>query len=254
VSFIHYIPLKQCIQIDIYKTNVFGQSKYIVKVAKFRPISSKKQGFDMQLIGYLDSPFVRRVAISMQFLGVEYVHRELSIFRDYDEFRQINPMVKVPTLVLDDGQVLGDSLLIIDYLETQVAHRNLMPMGKDQYLLALQYIGSALVAMEKVAQLVYETSQRPKNSQYEPWIIRLEQQLEGAAGLMESHVGTSANPEHAWLFGNDITQADISIAVAWRFMQHIERVSLDPQDYPALVAFSARAELLPEFIACPVSD
>ena len=63
----------------------------------------------LQLIGYMDSPFVRRVAITMQFLGIAYNHRELSIFRDYDEFRAINPMVKVPTLVLEDGQVLIDS-------------------------------------------------------------------------------------------------------------------------------------------------
>ncbi|MDX2417839.1 MAG: hypothetical protein QNK19_10305 [Xanthomonadales bacterium] len=51
-----------------------------------------------------------------------------------------------------------------------------------------------------------------------------------------------------------ITMQSFGIAVAWRFMQHIERVNLEPEDYPALVAFSARAELLPEFMACPVSD
>ena len=45
----------------------------------------------MQLIGYLDSPFVRRVAITMQFLGIDYTPRELSIFRDFDEFRLISP-------------------------------------------------------------------------------------------------------------------------------------------------------------------
>ena len=208
----------------------------------------------MQLIGYLDSPFVRRVAITMQFLGIEYTHRELSIFRNYDEFRTINPMVKVPTLVLDNGEVLTDSTLIIDYLESQLAGRSLMPADRDGYLLALQYIGWALVAMEKVAQLVYETSQRPDHLQHGPWIDRLEEQLEGAAGLMESHVATNSTPENTWLFGDVMTQADISIAVAWRFMQHIERVNLESEDYPALVAFSARAELLPEFMACPVSD
>ena len=63
----------------------------------------------MELIGYLDSPFVRRVAITMRFLGIEYSHRELSIFRDFDQFREINPTVKVPTLVLDNGQILIDS-------------------------------------------------------------------------------------------------------------------------------------------------
>ena len=204
----------------------------------------------MQLIGYLDSPFVRRVAITMQFLGIEYQHRELSIFRDFEEFRSINPMVKVPTLVLDNGQVLGDSTLIIDYLESQIAGRSLMPVNKDLYLTALQHIGAALVGMEKVAQLVYETTQRPEALQHGPWIQRLEEQLEGAVQLMES---ACANAGNGWLAGADISQADISVAIAWRFMMHIDRVNLEPQHYPALVALSARVEVLPEFLACPLS-
>ena len=51
-----------------------------------------------------------------------------------------------------------------------------------------------------------------------------------------------------------ITMQFLGIAVAWRFMQHIKRVNLEPEDYPALVTFSARAELLPEFMACQFSD
>ena len=181
----------------------------------------------MQLIGYLDSPFVRRVAVTMKILGIEYQHRELSIFRDFEAFRAINPMVKVPTLVLDDGQVLGDSTLIIDYLEKHVAGRSLMPSGKRDYVAALQFIGTAMVAMEKVAQLVYETSQRPEELQHDPWVTRLEQQLEGAAGLMESTVSARAGSTGQWLLGDDLTQADISIAVAWRFMMYTERVNLN---------------------------
>ena len=208
----------------------------------------------MQLIGYLDSPFVRRVAIAMQFLGIEYSHRALSIFRDYDEFRTINPMVKVPTLVLDDGRVLSDSTLIIDYLETQLAGRRLMPAGGDEYRAALQCTGAALVAMEKVAQLIYETSHHPAEMQYGPWIERIEQQLEGAAGLMDAAVLNGSGSAARWLFGNEPTHADIAVAVAWRFMQHIERVRLTADDFPRLAAFSARAEALPEFKACPLSD
>lgn len=207
----------------------------------------------MQLIGYMDSPFVRRVAVTMQFLGIEYQHRELSIFRDFEEFRTINPMVKVPTLVLDDGEVLGDSTLIIDYLESHIAGRSLMPGKKNDYLAALRHICTALVAMEKVAQLVYETSQRPEELQHGPWIKRLEQQLEGAAGIMESSVIACANSAKHWLLGDELTQADISTAIAWRFMMFTERVNLQPEDYPALVAFSARAEALPQFQACPLS-
>ena len=208
----------------------------------------------MQLIGYLDSPFVRRVAISMQFLGIEYEHRELSIFRDFDEFRSINPTVKVPTLVLDDGRFLVDSTLIIDYLQTQYAGRSLMPEKPADYAKALQHIGVAMVAMEKVAQLVYETGQRPKDYQYKPWKKRLRQQLEGAVELIESAVSKHANHGNSWLLGENMTQADITIAVTWRFIQHTGCVKFEPRDYPALAAFSARAEALPQFIACPLSD
>jgi glutathione S-transferase len=207
----------------------------------------------MQLIGYLDSPFVRRVAISMRFLGVEYEHRELSIFRNYDEFRGIHPAVKVPTLVCDDGTALIDSTLIINYLEQQLAHRSLMPTAKAEFQEATYVIGLALVAMEKVAQLIYETGHRPQERQHGPWIERIEQQLSGAIALMESSVAAAAQAGKTWLLGDEICQADISTAVAWRFTQHIDRVRFGPEDYPALAAYSEKAEGLPEFKACPLS-
>lgn len=70
----------------------------------------------MQLIGMLDSPFVRRVAIALRLLDLPYEHRPLSVFRNFEAFSLFNPMVKAPTLVLDDGTVLMDSSLILDYL------------------------------------------------------------------------------------------------------------------------------------------
>ena len=207
----------------------------------------------MLLIGYLDSPFVRRVAITMRCLGVEFDHRELSIFRDFEEFRTIHNAVKVPTLVCDDGEMLIDSGLIIDYLETQVAGRSLIPASGRDYRSALQHIGVALVAMEKVVQLIYETAHRPENRQHAPWIERIEQQLEGAVGMMEASVAASAADGHPWLLGEDLGQADISTAVAWRFSQRVERTQLDPGDFPALAEHSARAEALPEFLRCPLN-
>jgi len=201
----------------------------------------------MQLIGYLDSPFVRRVAVSAQYLGIPYEHRELSIFREFEEFRAISPLVKVPTLICDDGQTLVDSTLIIDYLES-VAGKSLMPAAETDRIRALNIIGTSMVAMEKVVQLIYETKQRPDEVQHGPWIERLEKQLLGALELLEAAVGDGAS----WLLGNEVTQADITAAIAWRFVQHVvpERASTD--DCPGLVAFSARAEELPEFVACPL--
>ena len=71
----------------------------------------------MKLIGMLDSPYVRRVAISAKRLGIALEHQSVSVFRHFEQFQQINPVVKAPTLILDDGVVLMDSTLILDYLE-----------------------------------------------------------------------------------------------------------------------------------------
>lgn len=82
----------------------------------------------MKLIGMLDSPYVRRVAISAKRLGIALEHESVSVFRTFEQFRQINPVVKAPTLILDDGEVLMDSTLIIDYLEALAGpDRSLMP-------------------------------------------------------------------------------------------------------------------------------
>src|ERR1700687_1593513 len=82
----------------------------------------------MVLIGMMDSPYVRRVAVSMKLMDLAFEHRAVSVFRQFEEFRAGNPVVKAPSLVCDDGLVLMDSTLILDYLEQQVASpKRLMP-------------------------------------------------------------------------------------------------------------------------------
>ena len=207
------------------------------------------------LIGMLDSPFVRRVAITMQMLEIDYHHRPLSIFRSFDEFRTVHPLVKVPTLVCDDGEMLVDSTLIIDYLESLAGpDKSLIPDDSSARRTALQQIGEALVGMEKVAQLIYEKGQRPKELRHEPWINRLEQQLTSAAGLMEASVETAIEGGHDWLSGAEPLQADITTAVAWDFIQRASSRTVRPTDHPYLVEFSERAEALPAFLACPPKE
>jgi glutathione S-transferase len=202
----------------------------------------------IRIIGYMDSPFVRRVAVSARFLGVPYTHEELSIFRDFDKFRQINPLVKVPTVVCEDGQVLVDSTLIIDYLE-HLSGKSLLPEDSAARRNALRVIGIALVAGEKVAQLIYEKKQRPEDLQHGPWIERLGQQLAGAVDLLEEAVGNGEE----WLADGDMCQADITTAIMWRFIQHILPEQIVAGAFPGLVTHSARAEAHAHFVACPLS-
>ncbi|MGE0675022.1 MAG: glutathione S-transferase N-terminal domain-containing protein, partial [Methylibium sp.] len=72
----------------------------------------------MQLIGMLDSPYVRRVAVSLQLLGLPFEHRSISVFRGFDTIRRISPGVMAPSLVCDDGCVLLVSYLSLDHAES----------------------------------------------------------------------------------------------------------------------------------------
>jgi len=203
----------------------------------------------MQLVGMLDSPFVRRVAVTLHLLGIEYDHNPLSVLGGYDKFRKVNPLAKVPTLVCEDGEMLIDSSLIIDYLES-LAGRSLLPKEAGDHRRALQVTGVSLLAMEKVAQRIYERKMRPDEYQYAPWMERVTEQLNSALDWLEESL--SGLPENEWLFGSEITQADITVAIAWRFVVHAASSEARPEAHPALVAFSARAEALPEFLACPI--
>ena len=168
----------------------------------------------MQLIGMLDSPYVRRVAISMKLMGIPFGHQPVSVFRNFDRFREINPVVKAPTLVCDDGTVLMDSTLILDYLEGLVPpERRLMPLAGDARREALRITGLALAACDKGVSLVYEREQRPPEKRHEPWYERVLGQALVAYAALEDAAGR-ANP---WLQGEGPNAADVVTAVAWRF-------------------------------------
>jgi glutathione S-transferase len=201
----------------------------------------------MQLIGMLDSPYVRRVAISLQLLELPFEHRPLSVFRAYEEFRHINPLVKVPTLICDDGTVLVESTLILDYAEALTqGGRTLMPRALPQRLRALRRIGLALVACEKSVQIIYERNLRPPEKQHEPWIGRVSAQLQAAYQELEAELGAQALRADA-----SIDQAGISTAVAWQFTQQMLPEVVPASTCPLLAAFSASAEALPPFRAAP---
>jgi glutathione S-transferase len=103
------------------------------------------------------------------------------------------------------------------------------------------------MAMEKTVAFIYEALQRPESLQHAPWLERVGQQLSGAMQLLSQHVADGEN----WLAGARITQADVSVAVAWRFVRHIRPELVPLEDFAGLARFSDRAEALPEFIACP---
>ena len=204
----------------------------------------------MKLIGMLDSPYVRRVAISLQLLGLRFEHQSLSVFRGFDQFRRINPVVKAPTLIGDDGTVLMDSTLMLEYAEVLARPRSLLPADARELLHELRLIGLALAATEKSVQIVYERGVRPPEKQHAPWVERVSGQLLAAYGELEAELARGiAPPTRA-----GIRQSGVTIAVAWQFSQQTVAEVVPAARFPRLVDYSAAAETLPEFQAAPYGE
>jgi glutathione S-transferase len=203
----------------------------------------------MQLIGMLDSPYVRRTAITLHLLELPFEHKPVSVFRQFDQFAAINPVVKAPTLVLDDGSCLMDSTLIIDYAECLAGPaRSPMPSSPAPRAHALRSVGLALAACEKTAQIVYEQQLRPAEKQHQPWLDRVRGQLLAAYGLLERE-----HDDAACVSGGRINQAGITVAVAWAFTRHMLPDVLDAASFPRLAAWSASVEALPVFRSYPLA-
>ena len=198
----------------------------------------------------LDSAYVRRVAISLQLLGLRFEHQSLSVFRTFTEFQRINPVVKAPTLLCDDGEVLMDSTLILEYAEALARPKTLTQLDQREFQHDLRLIGLGLAAIEKSVQIVYERGLRPPEKLHEPWVSRVTGQLLAAYGELEREL--ARKPIAVTRSG--IRQAGVTIGVAWQFTQQMIAEVVPAEQFPHLAAYSASAETLPEFKAAPHGD
>src|SRR4051794_26743948 len=99
----------------------------------------------MKLVGMFDSPYVRRVAISMRLLGIDFEHASWSIGKDQAEVAKLNPLGTVPILVLDDGEALVESAMILDYLDDRVGPtRALVPASGEARRKVLAFVTLAV--------------------------------------------------------------------------------------------------------------
>ena len=203
----------------------------------------------MKLIGMLDSPYVRRVAISMRLLGLPFEHAAISVFRGFDAFQRINPVVKAPTLVCDDGSLLMDSTLMLQYAEA-LAGRSLQSREAPALLRELRVISLALAACEKTAQIIYERGLRPEDKRHQPWLDRVNGQLHAAWGALDAEL--AACPLDASAEG--LRQDGITAGVAWRFTCFVLPEAAPAETYPHVAAHAAAVEALPVFRAIPCDD
>jgi glutathione S-transferase len=197
----------------------------------------------MILIGQYDSPFVRRVGIAMTLYGLPYEHRPWSTFGDAEKIRPYNPLLRVPTLVLDDDETLIDSHIIIDHIDSLVPpERRMFPVEEPARRRALKVAALAAGISDKAVSLFYEMKLHEQKSDL--WVSRCGAQIFGALALLDAD---RAGRTTGYWFGEAIGHADIIVATMLRHLTeaHPGLVSLD--ELPALKAHWQRMESLPVF-------
>ena len=199
----------------------------------------------MLLVGMLDSPYVRRAAITGTLLEVPFEHRSVSVFRHMEEFRAINPLIKAPTLVTDDGIAISESLLIIQHFE-DVAGRSLRPLEGVARRRDLALTGIGIVAADKAVSIEYERK-RPEAQRYAPWQERIVAQLDTALDLLDA---AAVRGEIA--AGAALRPGDIAATIAWGFCRFVSPDYAPETRWPALAAHSRACEDLAAFRHWPI--
>lgn len=195
----------------------------------------------MILVGQYDSPYVRRVAVSLRLLGFDYRHDQRSVFGDFDDMRRTNPLGRIPSLVLDDGAVLIDSGAILDWLDELVGPaRALVPREGVARRNALQVIALATGAIDKAGASGYERLIRPAAYRWPDWVVRCRTQAAGALAALDAiDWATPARPD----------QAMVTTVCLLRYVRMTDPDLAPGGRYPRLDALASACEALPAFAA-----
>ena len=118
------------------------------------------------------SPFGRKVKLALGILGLENdVTIEKADPTDAnDSIRQQNPLGKIPALILEDGTVLYDSPVILDYLDTRAGGGKIVPQDANARFKSLTLQALCDGILDAGILLVYEGRWRPPEMAVQKWI------------------------------------------------------------------------------------
>jgi glutathione S-transferase len=194
----------------------------------------------MILVGQYDSPYVRRVAITLHRYGMAFTRDTTSVFSA--KMAGVHPLVRIPSLILDDGERLWDSAAILDHLDQQVEPNDaLTPRSGPARRAVLRITNLAAGAIEKAGAVVYERHLHKPECVSREWVDRCMSQLTGALSFLD---GETRVP---WFFGDNMTQADVTIGCAVGYMRLRLEEAFVAARHPKLAALCARCDGLDEF-------
>jgi len=201
----------------------------------------------MILIGQYDSPFVRRVAVSLHHYGLSFEHRPWSVWGDADKLAEVNPLRRVPTLLLDDGSALVETFAILDSVDELAAESGAGPLVPRSGTLRRDVLRVAALAggvADKSVVLLYSALDLMQPSQV--WAERCRQQIVQTLALLEAERATR---QSCYWFGETLSHADIALACGYRFTCEAHPGLIARERFPSITGLADRCEGLPEFRA-----
>lgn len=199
----------------------------------------------MILVGQFDSPFVRRVAVTLHHYGMPFTRNTMSVISDAAEMARINPLGRVPSLVLDNGEVLIDSNAIADHLEEVAGDKgNLIPSAGEERRRVLRLVAASCGVVDKAIAIVYEKLFHERQQLSQRWLVRCEGQVANTLRYLESHASGK------WIAGERFSQADIMTGATLGYLTLRLPELFSSESYPHLAALSDRCEALACFVAC----
>ena len=206
----------------------------------------------MRLVGVFLSPYVRRVAVSLNMLKLPFELEDVFVFGDPETVRRYNPLTRIPILVLDDGTNLVESGAILDEIDQMVpADQRLIPAEGLPRRHVLQATSIALGCAEKAQWAFYEGRVRPEDKIHTPWISHNDRQVIGGFEHLNAQAAEIA--DDGWIAGTSgISQGDITTTTAFTFAK-LARPDLElAKRFPQLSRLAARCEEMPEFALAPL--
>ena len=166
----------------------------------------------MKLIGSLTSPYARKVRVVLAEKKIDYDFELDSPWTPENKVAQINPLGKIPVLVLDDDTVLFDSRVIVEYLDNVTPNNKLMPAPNRERTEVKRWEALSDGVCDAAA-LIFLERKRPAKQQSADWITRQEDKIVRSLEFMSEQLG-----ENTWCMGTHFSLADITTGVALGYL------------------------------------
>ena len=164
----------------------------------------------MKLIGALTSPYVRKVRIVMAEKKLDYQFELEDVWANQAILKS-NPLGKVPCLVLEGGEAIFDSRVIVDYLDTRSPVSRLIPDGNRERteVRTWEALADGVLDAAILARLEQTWAGRSAEQRSQAWTDRQLGKVDAALVAMSTGLA-----EKAWCSGNHLTLADIAVGCA----------------------------------------